>query len=78
MVILDDDKQDREETMRLDDVDVQPIETVTNEPPKQVTFATPENEFEPVAEIDDPLTRRYKEVFLSWHVKLGHTPFKNI
>ena len=33
---------------------------------------------ETVKHIDDPVTHRDEALFLSWHVKLGHAPFRNI
>ncbi len=49
--------------------------TATNE--KQVTFADKINTREPQVHIDDPVTHPDEALFLSWHVKLGHAPFRN-
>ena len=76
-VIPDDDDEDRPETMRLEEVEPQPKESTASKP-RTVLFDMPENNMEKPINIDDPLTHHDKELFLSWHVKLGHTPFKNV
>ncbi len=47
-------------------------------PMKQVRFADDINILEPVVKIDDAVTHRDDALFLSWHTKLGHAPFRNI
>jgi hypothetical protein len=45
---------------------------------KRVRFADDANPFEPSISVDEPLTHRDEALFLSWHVKLGHAPFRNL
>ena len=75
-VIPDDDDEDREETMQLPEIE--PISIEPKVSPKTVSFDTPDNDLERPINIDDPIMHRNKELFLSWHLKLGHTPFKNV
>jgi hypothetical protein len=46
--------------------------------PHSVSFSTESIRETPRKEIDDPLTPRDEALFLSWHSKLGHAPFRNI
>ena len=46
---------------------------------KHVRFADDvKNVFESSPSLDDPITHRDEALFLSWHIKLGHAPFRNI
>ena len=46
--------------------------------PQTVSFEDEENGHERPTKIDDPVTHRDKALFMSWHLKLGHAPFKTI
>ncbi|MDA3833359.1 MAG: reverse transcriptase domain-containing protein [Spirochaetales bacterium] len=46
--------------------------------PKKVSFEMGPNPKEPSISIDDPVTHRDEDLFLSWHLKLGHAPYRYI
>ena len=77
MIIPDDDDDHMGSTMQMNDDSLDPIPSPTHEPQVQ-NFTTDNNSHEQPTNIDDPLTHRDEQLFLSWHLKLGHTPFKNI
>ena len=56
-------------------VDSVPIDASEDEA-RECSFSNEPNENEPVTKIDDPLTPRDKAMFLSWHIRMGHAPFK--
>ena len=76
-IIPDDDDDHMGSTMQMNDDSLDPIPSPTHEPQVQ-NFTTDNNSHEQPTNIDDPLTHRDEQLFLSWHLKLGHTPFKNV
>ena len=75
--IIPDDDDDYEEIepmtgTTLDD------EGASDSEPKAINFTDEDNIKEPTIHIDDPITHRDEAMFLSWHIKLGHAPFRNI
>ena len=73
-IIPDDDDDYEESTAYHAEVFFQePIQEQKTE-----SFTTEPNSKEPQVVINDPITHRDEALFLSWHVKLGHAPFRNI
>jgi len=84
-VIEDDDDDEMGEAMSIaadsDDDTVQDHDAESFATPskaKRVDFSVGPNQKEPTVSIDDPITHRDEELFLSWHLKLGHAPYQYI
>jgi len=80
-IIEDDDDESTTETMRIDGSPPYAAGRSPPTTPQMVSFSDEQisnNPKEPSITIDDPVTHRDKDLFLSWHVKMGHAPFNVI
>jgi len=75
-VIEDDDDDKYPETMHIDANTID--DTTPTVYPRKISFSDERNPLEQPVHIDDPVTHRDQELFLSWHIKMGHAPFKTI
>ena len=65
-------------TVVADDTDEYEDEPEGDMASKTIRFADGTNFNEPTVRLDDPITHRDEALFLAWHVKLGHAPFRNV
>ena len=63
--------------MAFQDDDVRTRSEKGEENPQIQTFITPKD-ITSSSMLDTPLTHRDEALFLMWHTKLGHTPFRNL
>ena len=80
-IIPNDNDKEEEETMKMveeNEGEVSEPDESERQTPQTVSFEDEINQHEKPTQIDDPITHRDEALFMSWHLKLGHVPFKVI